>query len=204
MPPKSHRGEDLSFVNMVKNVWVAVALIGFIHSGQIGEMAQKASIFYHSVSVPSKIRYDHKTEDLRYTIFAVSRKKTSVKEHFYPDVRWIHVQTKKEAWEKKKGWKKRGDWLTATLANISALIPELIYVHRNWDQTVSCWEWHRTPSMLPLLGEAVRLFKRQGRSIKGRVRHFRIHHDKSVLHWSLLPPVLAAIVRNRGNFLSCC
>lgn len=104
MPPKSHRGEDLSFVNMVKNVWDAVALIGFIHSGQIGEMAQKASIFYHSVGVPSKILYDHKTEDLRCAILAVSRKKkkTSVKERFYPDVRRTHVQTKEDAREKEE------------------------------------------------------------------------------------------------------
>lgn len=107
MPPKSHRGEDLSFVNTVKNVWVAVALIGFIHSGQIGETAQKASIFYHSVSLPSKIRYVHKTEDLRYAIFAVSPKKTSAKEHFYPDVRRTHVQTKEDARDEKRGWGKK-------------------------------------------------------------------------------------------------
>lgn len=186
---------------MVKNVWVAVALIGFIHSGQIGEMAQQASIFYHSVGVPSKILYDHKTEDLRYTIFAVSRKKNpSVKEHFHPDVRRTHVQTKEDVRGKKKGLEnKRGNRLTATLANISALIPELIYVHCNWYQTVSCREWRHTAPMQPLFGAAARLFKRQGGSIKGRVCHFRIHLDKSVLHWSLLPPVLAASVRNGGG-----
>lgn len=74
--------------------------------GKSGKMAQEASIFYHSVSVLSKILYDYKTENVRYTIFAVSRRKTSVKEHIYDDVRLTHVQTKEDAREKKRVGKK--------------------------------------------------------------------------------------------------